>query len=685
MLYSRLLYLRTLFTNSMRHVYCYLLASILGIYYLVAAPITAVRDSLLNIADNTTEDALRISVYRNLADLYFEKPEETSYLKELYHTAELTSNKEEMFKALTDLTFAYIKNHQGDSAQYYMKVIEQAGKPEETLSYLSYLRMRLFEEKNRSNKGNEALQEEVNFLNNNAIPKDNIYIQIEKAYVTGYGLHNQNKYEEAYPYLETAYKLVHQLPHKEGEMFRVFMTWSYLNVLNFLDRGDQFIEGVEKLLDQYKKDYKQYYASMRPYYNINIRYLQCYTALLMRVDLLPEDKINYYICKVKEMSSRVTEDIDKYNCFLSMNNYYLHKEDYVNALATNDSLIKYSRTVGRANIPGLLDVNSQIYEAMGNYQKAYKYYKASVQARDSLTSSAMQRQLNELQVKYEIDKLNYENSRLANKNKLILLITLSSVLLLTIGACVYLYYDLKRERRMKKKLSELNEKAGESEKMKTAFINSMCHEIRTPLNAIVGFSGILTDETISLDEAMKKEYYDLITGNAGILTSLIDHLLVIANLDSSDELLSCAQTNIKEICRQEMGKLERQRKPGITYRLELPEEEIVISTNEQYLSLVIENLLNNANKFTEEGTISLTIWLNKAQGQLQISVADTGCGIPSEKREVVFERFTKLDEFVQGNGLGLYLSRLIVKRLSGSIFVDPNYTDGARIVIYLPV
>lgn len=668
----------------MRHLYCYILVSILGICYLAATPST-VRDSLLNMAANAADNSVRISVYRNLSDLYFEKAQETDFLKQLYRAADAAGNKEEKLIALTDLTFAYIKANQPDSARYYMKVIDGAGKPEETLPYLSFLRMRLFEGGNRNNKGDKAIEEEMEFLNNTSLEKDNIYIQIERAYVTGYGLYCQGKYEDAYPYLETGYRLTHQLPYKEGEYLRIFLTWSFLNVLNFLDKGEEVIEGVEKLLSQYKKDYEQYYAPIRPYYNINVRYLQCYAALLMRSDILPEDKINYYVQKIKEVQGRVTEEIDKYNCFLAMNNYYLHKEDYVNALATNDSLMKYAYTVGPSHIPGLLDVSSQIYEAMGNYKDAYKYHKASVRMQDSISSATIKQQLNELQVKYEIDKLNYENARLANKNKHILLIALSSVLLLVIGVCIYLFYDLKRERRMKKKLAELNVKAGESEKMKTAFINSMCHEIRTPLNAIVGFSGILTDETIISDEAMKKEYCDLITVNARMLTSLIDHLLVIANLDSSDELLPCAQTDIKAICRQEMQKLESQRKPEITYYLELPEEEIFISTNEQYLSLVVENVLNNANKFTEQGSISLAVWLDKAQGRLQVSVTDTGCGIPLGKQDIVFQRFSKLDAFAQGNGLGLYLSRLIIKRLSGEIFVDPHYTDGTRMIIYLPV
>lgn len=667
----------------MKYIVCYILTSVWGILA-VAGNISITRDSLLNIVKSFADLSCQITTYRNLADLYFEKPEEVDYLNKMYFTAKAADDQLQMFDALSDLAFSYTKAYHADSALYYMHLLKEAGTSEETLPYLSFLRMRLFEGRVRNNETKIAIAEELAFMGKEDTDKKNIYIQMEQVYTTGCALCGEGKYKEANSYLETAYKLACQLPYQEGFKFRICTVWNFVSTLNFMDKGEQYITYVEDLLQQYKKYYELYYARQRPFYNINVRYLQCYTSLLMRADKLPDDKLENYYSQIIRMSTRITEPIDKYNCFLGMNNYYLHKQDYANALITNDSLIKYAWITSPSNVPGLLDINSQIYEAMEDYKNAFKYHKLYMQVQDSINSSNLKEQLNELQVKYEVDKLNYENYRLETKNRLILVITLLIVLLLVTGICLYLYYDLKKERRMKKTLGELNQKVGESEKMKTAFINSMCHEIRTPLNAIVGFSGIITDMTIE-DEEAKKEYYTLITANAEMLTSLIDHLLVVANLDSSDAPLPCEQTNIANVCRQEMNKLEQWAKPGIAYHMELPEGEISIATNEQYLSLVIENLLNNANKFTEAGTITLKMRLDKAQGKLRIEVADTGCGIPSEKREEVFRRFTKLDEFAQGNGLGLYLSRLIIKRLSGSIFVDPDYTGGTQMVICLPV
>lgn len=667
----------------MRYLLGVILVSMLGIHSMLGN-IVVTRDSLLNVIKKSADISQQIATYRNLADLYFEKPEEIGYLNEMYLAAKTADDKEQMINALSDLSFNYIKSFDSDSALYYMHILEKSGEPEEVLPSLSYLRMRLFEGRLRYNEREKGIEDELNFLNNTVVDKQNIYIQIERAYTTGFALYSNEKFCEAEPYLNTARKLVEKLPYKEGYDFRIFTLWAYAHLVKYLDKGELFIEYVETLLQLYKNYYELYYARQRPFYNINVRYLQCYSALFMCINKLPEEKIDHYFKLIKEMSTQVTDPIDKYNCFSAMNNYSLLKEDYANALSTNDSLIKYTRKLNPSNIPGLFNISSQIYEEMGDYKNALKYHKMYQQAKDSLESSDLKGKLNELQVRYDVDKLNYEKSQLENKNRRIFLITLGFVLFLVTGICAYLYYDLKRERRMKKTLGILNQKAEESEKMKTAFINSMCHEIRTPLNAIVGFAGILTDMPID-DEEMKKEYNNMISLNAKLLTSLIDHLLVVANLDSSEELLPCERTNIKNVCKQEMIKVEQWAKPGIAYQLELPDEEIFISTNEQYLSLVIENLLNNANKFTESGSITLGIWLDKAQGRLRIDVTDTGRGIPLDKQEVVFQRFSKLDEYVQGNGLGLYLCRLIVKRLSGTIFVDPDYTNGARLIIYLPI
>lgn len=343
-------------------------------------------------------------------------------------------------------------------------------------------------------------------------------------------------------------------------------------------------------------------------------------------------------------------------------------------------LSESAKILAPQNLPGLFNTVSQLYEKKKDYPNALKYYKNSYYIQDSLSTNDARQQLNELQVKYDVNTLNSEKAALEIKNKKTLIISLSTLLILVIGVCSYLYFSLKKEKRMKAELKVLNRKAQESEKMKQAFINSICHEIRTPLNSIVGFSDLIMNEDI--DEETRREFPAEIQKSTQLLTGLVNSMLEVANLDVSEDKLPCEPTDIRNICIQEIEKISP--KLGIKYQLDIAEDTLLITTNAAYLTMVIEHLLNNANKFTEKGFITLGYKVNHSNDQICISVADSGCGIPKEKQEEVFNRFSKLDTFVPGNGLGLYLCRLIVKRLDGEIKIDPDYTEGTRVIVNLP-
>lgn len=217
--------------------------------------------------------------------------------------------------------------------------------------------------------------------------------------------------------------------------------------------------------------------------------------------------------------------------------------------------------------------------------------------------------------------------------------------------------------------------------MKTAFINSMCHEIRTPLNAINGFSELLlTEQKPAARQAFQAEIWKSTTA----LTALLENMLELSQLVSSESPLPVAQTDIRQLCAE---RLELQKQLGDNPAVEYVNEagtEIEIPTNAFYLTRVVDNLLHNAAKFTAAGRITLRCRNDEPRRTLQISVSDTGIGIPPEKQEWVFERFTKVDPFKPGSGIGLYLCRLIVTRLGGDIRVCPEYSGGCCIRIELP-
>ena len=227
------------------------------------------------------------------------------------------------------------------------------------------------------------------------------------------------------------------------------------------------------------------------------------------------------------------------------------------------------------------------------------------------------------------------------------------------------------------------EKAEESNRLKTAFLANMSHEIRTPLNAIVGFSSVLVSDDSS--PAEKAQYCDIIQKNSDLLLHLINDILDISRMESGKIKFVWEECDVVELCQTALSTAEYGRKTSALFLFETPVASLVIKTDAQRLKQVLINLLSNAAKFTPSGSIKLAIAIDKQHQQLELSVSDTGCGIPSDKSDRVFARFEKLNEYSQGTGLGLAISRLIVENLGGKIWVDKDYTEGARFVFTHPL
>lgn len=240
-----------------------------------------------------------------------------------------------------------------------------------------------------------------------------------------------------------------------------------------------------------------------------------------------------------------------------------------------------------------------------------------------------------------------------------------------------------------RRIAEENQKQAErSEQMKTMFIQNMSHEIRTPLNAIVGFSQILTDPELfaSLEDTEKNEFMELINNNTQLLTTLVNDILNLSDLQSGKYKVNLSSVRVNDTVNLAIKNVE-DRVPGrvrLYYTSEL-EDDFMLYSDQQRIQQVVSNFLTNACKYTEKGEIHVHSSLKENVGYLTISVADTGKGIPADKAEPIFNRFEKLDNFVQGTGLGLSICRLIAGILHGEVKLDTSYTNGARFVFILPV
>jgi signal transduction histidine kinase len=217
---------------------------------------------------------------------------------------------------------------------------------------------------------------------------------------------------------------------------------------------------------------------------------------------------------------------------------------------------------------------------------------------------------------------------------------------------------------------------------KSLFLSNMSHEIRTPLNALSGFSTILTDE--SIDTETRKQCNDIILQNSDLLLKLIDDVVDISSLDTGKMHFHFAVCDAVGICHAIIDTVNKIKQTNATLVFETSLKQLDLYTDGARLQQLLVNLLINATKFTPDGEIRLSLELQSPKTAL-FSVTDTGCGISPEKRNNIFNRFEKLDENVQGSGLGLSISQLIVERFGGKIWIDPDYKDGARFLFTHPL
>lgn len=223
----------------------------------------------------------------------------------------------------------------------------------------------------------------------------------------------------------------------------------------------------------------------------------------------------------------------------------------------------------------------------------------------------------------------------------------------------------------------------EKAELKQSFLANMSHEIRTPLNAIVGFANILAMDD-ELEESDKMEYIDTINRNSELLLKLINDILELSRIESGNMTFQMSKCQVSEL----VNKVYTTHKVLIPAQLDFIEEvddiPIEIEVDQDRLTQVLTNFLNNASKFTKEGYIKLGYCYVPEESQVRIYVEDTGIGIPIEEQRIIFSRFYKQDEFAQGTGLGLSICQLIVEKSGGSIELWSEPSKGSRFTVILP-
>ncbi len=241
-------------------------------------------------------------------------------------------------------------------------------------------------------------------------------------------------------------------------------------------------------------------------------------------------------------------------------------------------------------------------------------------------------------------------------------------------------YDITELKETEFKLIEAKDKAEESDRLKSAFLANMSHEIRTPLNAIVGFSSMLVE---SEDKTERQEYQSIIEENNDLLLQLISDILDLSKIEAGTFNFVTGEIDVNQMCHEIINSLQLKVSSQVELRFEEHLPRCIIVADKNRLTQVITNFINNAIKFTSEGSISLG-YQEVDDNYLKFYVRDTGIGIPADKINQIFDRFIKLNTFVHGTGLGLPISKSIIMQMKGQIGVDSVEGKGSCFWFTIP-
>lgn len=245
---------------------------------------------------------------------------------------------------------------------------------------------------------------------------------------------------------------------------------------------------------------------------------------------------------------------------------------------------------------------------------------------------------------------------------------------------------IENEKQNELRKQKLLEDTIEANKAKTKFLQNMSHEIRTPLNALFGFAQLLGLPEGSNTEEEREQYNGYIYSSYQMLDMLIRDIIEVAGSEHGNYQVSISDVILADVCRNAMASVEYRVPSAVKayFTTDCPDG-FMIRSDGRRIQQVLINFLVNACKYTEKGEIHLHCSCTERPGSIALSVADTGTGIPESKAKVIFNRFTKLNDYVQGSGLGLNICQTIAEKLGGRVYLDTAYTQGARFVFEVPV
>lgn len=444
-------------------------------------------------------------------------------------------------------------------------------------------------------------------------------------------------------------------------------------------------------------------------YNLRIRNVNGASRYLARLNLYPEDRLSplelamrhisnascqlfkgdlkaasHCLVQIGQLETQLIPEIRQYLLIIDARYLVATGEHEAALTAYNDFLqTEYARINHNIYKEALLE-KADLLVKMGNKEEAYGQYGKVFSYIKTSFEKNYPKEIDRLCTRFQADQLAYQNERDRIVSMRFYLAGIIVSVLFLIFLLVLGWKKIFRLKRSQMRQEAMKEKAVQAIQRKNMFLSNMSHEVRTPLNAIVGFSAVLTDEDESFDDESRREFSEIIKVNSFQLLKLINDILDFSDFENDNITFNIRTHDAVKLCNEVVETVMASRKLEVEMRFDTDLSVLMLDTDDARLRQVLINLLVNATKFTERGSIVLELKMADA-GTALFSVTDTGCGIPPEKQHLIFERFEKLNDFVQGSGLGLSICQLIVKYMNGKLWVDSGYTRGARFCFTHPL
>lgn len=648
-----------------------------------------INEDLLAKLKIAKQDTLKIQLLIDIGDdIYYSFPDSSFvYYQKAYQLSKQLKNKK--FEAFCLLNIGYYlddNERYKESLEYYLNAIEiyKSINDERGIAkcynYIGYS----FSYLNLPEKAIKYYFKALNIFEklNDKLGVADIYNGFGSLY---YDIEN---YTEAYKYYLKAYNIYIDLNDDQGILTEC------INLGNSISEQGKLEEGLKYYFQSVElcKKLEDNEGLVMNYSNIG----DCY------VSLGDYDKAMRYLEDAIDVSNKIKYKYMYPTIYANIAHTQLLLKNYKGAIEYSNKSLNASKNLSISYLEyENHDYLSKCYEGLGDFKNALNHQKLFKKFSDSVFNTRKFEQVAKLSVIHELESQekridllvkNEDINSLKIKNHK----TLNTTFIVSIVILMGLFLLLIKQRRARNKAYNLlkiqKEKALESDRLKSAFLANMSHEIRTPMNAIMGFSDFLKNPDLKIEKRIK--FVDVINKSGTRLMAIINDIIDISKIESNQLKLEIKEINIISVLK-DIVEIQKNSNPQfltknieLNFNLQYESDVLILKTDENRFIQVINNLINNAIKFTDIGYVEVGFCKNNYSNKdyIEFYVKDTGCGISENKFNMIFDRFSQAGEldFKTGNGLGLSICKGIVKLLKGNIWLKSKVGFGTTFYFTLP-